>query len=63
MVLMCHIVKMGEKEIAEATKLYESGLSLREIERKMGTCKSTLGRTLVKAGVELRPARRVSRKS
>jgi predicted DNA-binding protein (UPF0251 family) len=57
------IVKMGEKEVTEATRLYESGLSLRDVERRMGICKTTLGRALAKAGVELRAARRVSRKS
>jgi IS30 family transposase len=57
------VAKLGDNEVAEAARLYESGLSLRDIEKKMGACKTTIGRALAKAGVVLQPARRVSYKS
>jgi IS30 family transposase len=55
------LTRMEEREITEAKRLYESGLSLREIERELGICKTTLGNSLTKAGVTLRPARRYKR--
>jgi IS30 family transposase len=57
------VAKMKDEDAAEAARLYESGLSLRDIEKKMRVCKTTISRALARAGIELRPARRVSRKS
>jgi predicted DNA-binding protein (UPF0251 family) len=57
------VVRMTVEKAAEAIDLYESGLSLGDIGEKMGACKTTISRALAKACIELRLARRVSRKA
>jgi IS30 family transposase len=42
-------------EIEQVVELYRSGLSIAKVSQKLGRAQSTIWRTLLKAGVEMRP--------
>ena len=46
---------MTHEITAETTRLYESGLTLREVRKQLGVSKNTVRKTLVQNGIVLRP--------
>jgi len=48
-------VQMRPSEVEEAVRLYQSGLTMRQVERKMGYGDVVLKRHMAAAGVRLRP--------
>ena len=48
---------LSEDQVAEATRLYEAGVSTAQIARLLGLNQSTVWRTLTSRGVTMRPAR------
>jgi transposase-like protein len=51
--------KMDTRQIKEAVMLYESGLSLKAVGKLLGITKTTIRQALIRAGITLRPARRI----
>ncbi|MGL5824563.1 MAG: hypothetical protein ACRCYU_06970 [Nocardioides sp.] len=52
---------LSEVQLAQAIELYESGLSVRQVGAAIGVPKTTIRDSLARAGVQMRPARRVAR--
>jgi hypothetical protein len=51
-----------QSQLAEATQLYETGLSLAALSKQLGVPHETLRRGLVEAGIAMRPRGRQSTK-
>jgi predicted DNA-binding protein (UPF0251 family) len=54
--------KMDNRQIEEAIRLYESGLSLKNVGKLLTIAETTIRETLIRAGITMRPARRITKK-
>jgi DNA-binding transcriptional regulator LsrR (DeoR family) len=48
--------RMDEAAILKAKQLYADGLTLKQVGQQLNICESTVRKTLIKAGVEMRAA-------
>ncbi|MDR1185337.1 MAG: hypothetical protein LBK67_11160 [Coriobacteriales bacterium] len=53
--------RMDEATITKAKQLYADGLTLKQVGQELSICESTIRKTLIKAGVEMRVACRYRR--